>query len=149
MIDLYEPSMTEKGLNIRLSSEEGIIVAGDEGLVHRMIANLLDNELKHPGPASGVDISLRCSGDLAILVVEDNGQGFDPEVLEKLFIRRVKGRTSTGHGLGLAFVDAVARAHSGSVEVKNRTGRGARIKISLPLATKERSHQLTATAQAG
>jgi len=149
MVDLYEPSMTEKGLNIRLSSKKGIVVAGDEGLVHRMIANLLDNELKHLAPASSVDISLQCTEDLAILVFEDNGNGFDPEVLENVFIRRVKGRTSTGHGLGLAFVDAVARAHSGSVEVKNRAGRGARIKVSLPLATRERNHQLTATAQAG
>ncbi|MGA2753221.1 MAG: HAMP domain-containing sensor histidine kinase [Terracidiphilus sp.] len=149
MVDLYEPSMTEKGLNIRLSSEKGIIVLGDEGLVHRMIANLLDNELKHLAPASSIDISLQCSGDLASLVFEDDGNGFDPEVLEHLFIRRVKGRNSTGHGLGLAFVDAVARAHSGSVDVENRRSRGARIRVSLPLAPEERRHQLTATAQAG
>ncbi len=149
MVDLYEPSMTEKGLNIRLSSERGIIVAGDEGLVHRMIANLLDNELKHLAPASNVDISLQCSEGLAVLVFEDNGNGFDSEVLEHLFIRRVKGRTSTGHGLGLAFVDAVARAHGGTVEVVNRDAGGGRIAVSMPLAPEKRHHQMAATAQAG
>jgi signal transduction histidine kinase len=148
MVDLYEPSMAEKGLRIQLSDEKGIVVTGDEGLIHRMIANLLDNELKHLGPASNVDISLHCNDDMASLVFEDNGSGFDSEVLEHLFIRRVKGRASTGHGLGLAFVDAVARAHSGTVEVGNRGIGGARITVSLPLANTTVRQQLTTIAQA-
>ena len=148
MVDLYEPSMTEKGLHIKLSNETGVMVFGDEGLIHRMIANLLDNELKHLAPASNIEISLQCRGDMASLVFEDNGNGFDPEVLEHLFVRRVKGKTSTGHGLGLAFVEAVARAHSGSVEVENRRTGGARIVLSLPLASAKTPHQMT-IAQAG
>jgi signal transduction histidine kinase len=149
MVDLYEPSMTEKGLHIRLNNDKGIIVVGDEGLVHRMIANLLDNELKHLAPASSVVISLQCRGDIANLVFDDDGNGFDSDVLEHLFIRRVKGKTSTGHGLGLAFVDAVARAHGGTVEVMNRDAGGGRIAVSMPLAPEGRRHQLAATAQAG
>lgn len=47
MMDLYEPSMTERGVRIRLRNENGVTVFGDEGLIHRMIANLLDNVLKH------------------------------------------------------------------------------------------------------
>ncbi len=148
MVDLYEPSMTEKGLRIKLDVENEVSVFGDQGLIHRMIANLLDNELKHLGPASNVDISLRCSDGMASLVFEDDGNGFDPTVLEHLFIRRVKGKTSTGHGLGLAFVDAVARAHSGLVEVESRGAGGARIIVSLPLAGAGSHHQLTAIAQA-
>lgn len=150
MVDLYEPSMTEKGMHIRFSSKaKGIVVVGDEGLIHRMIANLLDNELKHLGPASNIDISLQCSDDIARLLFEDDGNGFDPEVLEHLFIHRVKGKTSTGHGLGLAFVDAVARAHSGLVEAENRGIGGARITVSLPLASTGTLHQMTTIAQAG
>jgi signal transduction histidine kinase len=149
MVDLYEPSMTERGLHIRLSNENGVTVFGDEGLIHRMIANLLDNELKHLGSASNVEISLQCIDDMASIVFEDDGNGFDPDVLEHLFIRRVKGKTSTGHGLGLAFVDAVARAHNGSAEVENRGIGGARIKVSLPLASARTRHQLTTVAQAG
>ena len=41
---------------------------------------------------------------------------------------------SAGHGMGLAFVDAVARAHGGSATADNRPGGGARITILLPLA---------------
>jgi len=149
MVDLYEPSMAERGIRIRVESEKAVMVNGDEGLIHRMIANLLDNELKHLAPGSNVRTLLQCRDDVADLTFEDNGKGFEPEVLEYLFIRRVKGRTSTGHGLGLAFVDAVARAHTGSVEVENRGIGGARIKVSLPLASARTPHQLTTNAQAG
>ena len=61
-------------------------------------------------------------------------------MLDHLFERRVKGRDSDGHGLGLAFVDAVARAHGGTVAATNREGGGARILVTLPLASEESSH---------
>jgi signal transduction histidine kinase len=146
MVALYEPSMTENGVQIKLHCESEVIVLVDEGLVHRMIANLLDNELKHLAPASSVEISLQYSDDAAKLTFEDNGNGFDPEVLKKLFVGRVRGRTSTGHGLGLAFVDAVARAHGGTIEVMNRDAGGARIVVSLPMAPEEIRDQMTAAA---
>ena len=57
-----------------------------------------------------------------------------------VFERRVKGRNSGGHGLGLAFVDAVARAHGGSVAASNREGGGARIAITLPASPEPKSH---------
>ena len=147
MVDLYEPSMTEKGVQIKLLSEDGVIVFGDEGLIHRMIANLLDNELKHLSYGSTVVISLEVEENSARLSFDDNGNGFDPEVLKDLFLRRVKGKTSTGHGLGLAFVDAVAHAHRGSVEAGNRKGGGARIVVRLPLTPDESRHAVAAAAQ--
>jgi signal transduction histidine kinase len=148
MVDLYEPSMAERGIRIRVSRENGVMVNGDEGLIHRMIANLLDNELKHLAPGSNVGVSLKCSGDIVSLTFEDNGKGFDPEVLEHIFVRRVKGKTSTGHGLGLAFVDAVVRAHGGTVEAINPEPGGARITISLPLTPEEARHQVTTAVRA-
>jgi Signal transduction histidine kinase len=146
MVDLYEPSMAEKGLKIQLNSDSRVNIMGDAGLIHRMIANLLDNELKHLAFGSVVEVSLRERDGQAILMLEDNGSGFDHEVLEHLFVRRVKGNASTGHGLGLAFVDAVVRAHSGTIEVVNRPPTGARITIALPLASvQEQGHLAVAT----
>jgi signal transduction histidine kinase len=52
----------------------------------------------------------------------------------------VKGRDSSGHGLGLAFVDAVVRAHGGSVAASNREGGGARIAVTLPASPEPGSH---------
>ena len=149
MVDLYEPSMAERGVQIRLRNENGLTVFGDEGLIHRMIANLLDNVLKHLAPSSSVVVSLHVEDKMALLSFEDDGSGFEPEVLEHLFARRVRGKTSAGHGLGLAFVDAVARAHGGTVEAMNREGTGALIVVSLPLATMEAHRQLAGAVQVG
>ncbi len=101
-----------------------------------MIANLFDNELKHLRASCTVTISLSASEDSALLVVEDDGPGFESEVLSQIFERRVKGRNSTGHGLGLAFVEAVVRVHGGTIEASNGSEGGARLAITLPLAVK-------------
>jgi len=115
MIDLYEPSMNDKGLGIQIRSAGSVKVLADPALLHRVIANLLDNELKHLPASCLVCVSLRADDHMATLTVEDNGPGFDVEVGRHLFERRVKGRASRGHGLGLAFVEAVVRVHGGSV----------------------------------
>jgi signal transduction histidine kinase len=134
MIDLYEPSMSEKGLQLRLHSGGPLIIEADEALIHRMIANLFDNELKHLPASCTVHLRLMVESGGASLTLEDDGPGFDSEVLPHLFERRVRGKESNGHGLGLAFVDAVARAHGGQVSAANCESGGARIALSFPLA---------------
>jgi signal transduction histidine kinase len=137
MIDLYEPCMAEKGILVRLHSAGPLKVTADPALLHRVIANLLDNELKHLGPSHSVWIALRPAEDSAVLTIEDDGPGFDLEAGRKMFEKRVKGKSSKGHGLGLAFVEAVVRAHGGSVEADNRNPGGARLSIIWPLHTQD------------
>ncbi|MGB6721511.1 MAG: ATP-binding protein [Terracidiphilus sp.] len=139
MIDLYEPSMSERDLKVRMRSLGPVTVFADASLLHRMVANLLDNELKHLPASCTVTIELESGDNGATLILEDDGPGFDSEVLDHLFERRVKGRNSDGHGLGLAFVDAVAHAHGGTVAASNREGGGAQILVTLPLASEEGS----------
>ena len=69
-----------------------------------------------------------------MLVVEDDGPGFELEVLSQIFEHRVKGRNSTGHGIGLAFVEAVMHVHGGTIKASNSSKGGARLAITLPLA---------------
>jgi signal transduction histidine kinase len=139
MIGLYEPCMSEKGLRIQLSSAGTLMILADAALLHRMIANLLDNELKHLPGSCMVTISLRAANGNAFLVLEDDGPGFAPEIGLHMFEARIKGLSSTGHGLGLAFVEAVVRAHGGSVTAANRTQGGAQLSITWPLATAEKT----------
>jgi len=139
MLELYEPSLSERGLEVTLRRSGPVGILADEALLHRMIANLLDNELKHLPTACTLTIELRRQEDAAWLILEDDGPGFEPEVLLHVFERRVKGRESNGHGLGLAFVDAVARAHGGTVSASNRETGGARISVTLPLASQNRA----------
>jgi signal transduction histidine kinase len=146
MIGLYEPCMSEKGLKVQIRSTGSVKVFADPALLHRVIANLLDNELKHLPASCRVCISLRADDRMAAFIVEDNGPGFDAEVARHLFERRVKGRESRGHGLGLAFVEAVVRVHGGSVTATNRPEGGAQLTVTLPLCEAQKQEELQTVA---
>jgi signal transduction histidine kinase len=146
MIDLYEPSMNDKGLGVQIRSAGSVKVLADPGLLHRVIANLLDNELKHLPASCLVCVSLRADDHMAMLTVEDNGPGFDAEIGRHLFERRVKGRASRGHGLGLAFVEAVVRVHGGSATAINRPEGGAQLTVTLPLSEAQKQEKPHAPA---
>jgi signal transduction histidine kinase len=149
MVDLYEPSMSEKSIQIMLQSNGPLKIDADAALIHRMIANLFDNELKHLPDGCTVNLLLKADQDCASIILEDDGPGFDQEVLPLLFERRIKGKGSNGHGLGLAFIDAVARAHGGSVVASNRESGGARISVTLPRAAGPRAETAAAFTVGG
>ena len=133
MIDLYEPSLAERGLGIELSSAGPLTISADPGLVHRMLANLLDNAGKHLSFGCTTSIRLYSEDGYAHLVVEDDGPGFPPETLRCLFEKFAKGPKSTGTGLGLAFVEAVVRAHDGNIQAANLASGGASLMIQMPI----------------
>jgi len=130
--------MSDKGLSIEIKSGGPVRIDADAGLIHRMVANLFDNEIKHLPSGSRIAVGLLVDSPAALLTIEDDGPGFTDDVLPHLFERRVKGKESKGHGLGMAFVDAVTRAHWGTVEAENRVQGGARIVVTLPLAAPQR-----------
>jgi signal transduction histidine kinase len=134
MIELYGPCMNEKGLRLEFYSAGRLEVIADAALLHRMVANLLDNEMKHLPPSRTVTIALNEQESSAQIVIEDDGPGFSSEIEPDLFKPRVKGSDSRGYGLGLAFVQAVAGAHGGSTTAENREAGGARLIVRLPLA---------------
>ncbi|AFL90446.1 signal transduction histidine kinase [Terriglobus roseus DSM 18391] len=133
MIDLYEPSMNERGLAVTLLSSGAVTILADPALLHRVVANLLDNELKHLPPCCSIWVTVATDGATVTLRIEDDGPGFQPELQQQLFTKRIKGRDSKGHGLGLSFVEAVVRVHGGQVTAGNRSEGGARLTLTLPL----------------
>jgi signal transduction histidine kinase len=148
MINLYEPCMGDHGLGVQLRSAGPVRVLADPALLHRVIANLLDNELKHLPTSSWIWVTLRADEHVATLTVEDNGPGFDADVSRHLFERRVKGRESRGHGLGLAFFEAVVRVHGGSVTAANRPEGGAQLAVRLPCCKPQNREDLPVLALA-
>lgn len=150
MVDFYEPSMTEKDIRVRLRSSGRIFIFADAALLHRTISNLLDNELKHLPASSTIQITLQQQEHDALLHIEDDGPGFSEEIRHCLFEPGIKGATSHGRGLGLAFVHAVVHAHGGSITATNLPHGGAALSILLPLpvetSAEESSPVLTSTA---
>ena len=137
LVALYQPAMSERGHEV-VTDLQPVLIEADPSLLSRMIANLLDNEIAHLPQGCRVAISVCDRNGEAQLTVEDNGLGFPPALRDRAFERFVKGKHSNGHGLGLAFVEAVAKAHGGRVEIADREARGALITLTLAGATTAR-----------
>ncbi|HET9957715.1 MAG TPA: HAMP domain-containing sensor histidine kinase [Polyangiaceae bacterium] len=112
------------------------LVHGDEHLLGRVTANLLDNAVKY-GEGSEVSVSAsHGSVDLEIEVT-NGGAGIPSDVREHVFepFFRVPGRSADGFGLGLAFARAVARAHGGDLTLSPHSQSLTRFVLTLRLAS--------------
>lgn len=132
LADLYQPAMAEKHHEVAIDIEPGVVVHADLALMTRVVGNLLENELSHLPNGCRIGIRLHSQKGSAELIIEDNGPGFAPELAGRALDRFVKGKSSPGHGLGLAFVDAVVQAHGGVARVSDRVGGGAVVALTVP-----------------
>jgi len=116
----------------------GVLLADPDRLA-QALRNLLTNAIKHTLEPEGL-VRLRVEpaapGRLRF-VVEDDGPGIPPEERDRIFDRfhrtdRARDRDSGGAGLGLAIVQAIARAHGGSVAAGASSDGGARLVLTLP-----------------
>jgi signal transduction histidine kinase len=123
--ELYEPVAEEKGFQLSIAAEPGVVVRGDRHLLSQLLANLFDNALKY---ADGGEISVRVfrRAGRARLEVADRGPGIaerDRQAVFDRFVRLEPSRSTPGNGLGLSLVRAVAQLHDGTVELAdNRPG---------------------------
>jgi len=113
-------------------------IHGDGGLLERALVNLLDNAVKFSGAGSTVEIALAQHRDEWHCSVTDEGEGIAAAELPRLFDRfqrvHLKNRPEqAGAGLGLAFVQAVARVHGGRIEAESTEGKGSRFCLILPV----------------
>lgn len=111
-------------------------VRADEDLLRRVLANLVENGIRHAPAGSAVTIGARRAGDAVELRVSDAGAGIAPELREKIFdpfIQAESGssRSRSGRGLGLAFCRLAVLAHDGRIWVEDARP-GAALCVSLP-----------------
>jgi two-component system sensor histidine kinase RstB len=110
-------------------------ITADHHLITRVLDNLLSNARRQTNTM--VRISLRLEKGLHYLVVDDDGPGIPPADRERIFAAFVRldqsrGRATGGHGLGLAIVERIARAHRGQVHAEASPEGGARFVFSWP-----------------
>lgn len=103
--------------------------------LQRVFLNLLLNALSVSPGGGTVRLTVRRDGARALATVEDEGPGFAPELLPRLFGAYETTRAAQGGtGLGLNLCARIAREHGGSLAAENRPDGGARLVLSLPLA---------------
>jgi signal transduction histidine kinase len=147
VVELYEPVAEERGLVLKAGGNGTVFVRADRQLLGQAIANLLDNALKYGTPeradGSGkrkpqVRVATDAKGDMAEIVVTDQGQGIPEADRERVlgrFVRLEASRSEPGSGLGLSLVAAVARLHGGTLRLEDNHP-GLKVVLSLPAEAK-------------
>ena len=110
------------------------VTAGDPGLVESLVTNLVDNAVRHNHLDGHVEIVTADSGGQAVLTVTNSGPVVPADQLPRLFQpfqRLAPDRHSRrdGYGLGLAIVDAVARAHHATLSTNARPEGGLAVTV--------------------
>jgi len=115
-------------------------VSADEGLLGRVIDNLLDNAAKYSEPASEIGLSLREAEGGVEITVRDEGVGMSAEDLAQAFTPffradRSRTRDTGGVGLGLALAKRIVEAHGGRIGLESRPGSGTTARVWLPTSS--------------
>lgn len=121
--------------------DEELFALGDEARIHQVVANLLANARAHTPAGTKIEVSVVRTESGIQISVADNGPGLSAEDQKKIFERFYRADTSRvrvdgeGSGLGLSIVDAVMKAHGGSVSVQSELGIGATFTLFFPVAS--------------
>jgi len=113
------------------------LVHVDPGLLERVVANLVDNAVKHTPTGRKVDMTARAANEGVELAVVDHGTGVPPELWDAMFepFQRLDDHSvGAGAGLGLAIVRGFSRAMGVSVTPSQTPGGGLTMTLQLPLA---------------
>lgn len=120
---------------VHIDADEDALVRGDAMLLKTLVDNALDNALKF-APDGAVRVRVFEEHERVVLQVTDEGVGLPPGERERVFepfYRTAMARTGStkGHGVGLALIAHVARAHGGDVRFED-VPKGASLRITLP-----------------
>ncbi len=134
--DAFAPSIQDQGSFIKTAIAPGISIFGDKELLTQLLANLLENAIRHTPAGTEIEVRLTATPTEVQLAVSDNGPGVPEEYRERLFdrfYRPEESRTTPGSGLGLSLVKAVANLHGARISlVDNKPGLS--VEISFPAA---------------
>jgi signal transduction histidine kinase len=114
------------------------VARGDASLLERMLANLVENGIRHNQPGGALSVATSTSGGMAEVLVRNGGAVIDPEQVQALTepFRRLS-RASGGFGLGLSIVRSVAEVHGGTVELAAPAEGGLEVRVRVPSAREE------------
>jgi signal transduction histidine kinase len=133
--ELFRSSAEDKDLRLICDVPGNFSISGDNRLIQRMIANLLDNSIKYTPAGGSIEVTVNTlNNDAVAITVKDTGIGiFEkdmPRVFER-FYRCDPSRSEAGIGLGLSFARAIARAHGGDITVSGEPNKGSTFTITL------------------
>jgi signal transduction histidine kinase len=131
--DMYEPIAEDKGIALRIHSPHELSVHGDRDLLVEAVANLVDNAVKFTPAGGQVEIGLFRGNGENIVRVKDTGSGIsehERDAVLRRFYRSERTRHTSGLGLGLNLVAAIAKLHGFRFTIL--PGSGCVVEIACP-----------------
>lgn len=134
----FDSIIRDKNISLQITTEKSVRIQGERRLLERLIANLLENAIKHTPPEGRVTLEAVQREGQSLLIVRDTGKGILAEDMPKIFDKffspqqSSEGIPSTGIGLGLC--RWIAEVHRGKIEVTSLPGQGAEFTVSFPSA---------------
>jgi signal transduction histidine kinase len=136
VIEVYQPMADDKEQRFTTDVASGLTVWGDRELLAQMIANLIENAMKHSPAGATIGLqTTRLPGAMAVTVT-DSGPGIPVAERRRVFqrfYRLERSRSTPGSGLGLALVKAIATLHQVNIELTdNRPGLRVTLRFLTP-----------------
>ncbi len=138
-VERFRPRAGEKAIHLQADLAEHLPpMIGDGERLSQVVANLLDNALKHTPSGGRVVLAAAGAEGGVEVAVKDSGAGIPPDDLGRIFERFYqvdKSRArSGGMGLGLAIAKEIVEAHGGRLRAESVVGLGSKFTVWLPLA---------------
>jgi signal transduction histidine kinase len=122
----------------RLEAEitAGVTVLGDDQMLSALVVNLMDNAFKYGGVDAPVFVRLHRTDNKMTLTVADSGKGITAQERKNIFRMFYRSgneetRSTSGTGLGLFIVSAVAKLHKAEIEVSDNLPQGSIFEVKL------------------
>jgi signal transduction histidine kinase len=134
-----QPLADLHGIDFHLEVNNGVQALLPYEDCENLAFNLVLNALQHTPPGGHVMLRAKITENVAVVTIEDTGEGIDPLDLPFVFNRfyrgdRSRARTTGGTGLGLAICKAIVDAYGGQIDIESKLGRGTSVRVRLPAA---------------
>jgi signal transduction histidine kinase len=137
VLEAQGPLAARKKISLNSRCQDAVSLAGDAGMLDRVLTNLVGNALKFTPAGGEVTLSCSSSGGEAVVTVEDTGPGIPADKLSKIFEKHAQldEHRNMGFGLGLAMCKLAVEAHGGRIWAESEEGKGSRFIFSIPAGT--------------
>lgn len=136
LVEVYEPVAEDASHRLEARIEDGVWFRGDRELLTQMLANLIENAIRHTPPGTRIEMTLQRQNASALAVIADDGPGIPEPARERVFRRFFRleaSRSTPGSGLGLSLVAAIASLHGVRIELADNAP-GLRVTLPFPYA---------------
>ena len=137
----FKSQTEQKDVHVDVSVEpERLALDADAERVHQVLANLLDNAMRHSPDGGTITLAARSDNRSVTIEVGDEGPGINDDEASRLFERfyrsdQARSTNDGGSGLGLAIARWIVELHGGEIRAENRPegeGSGCRMIVTLP-----------------